>query len=75
MRRAISRDSATPNMFRLAHFANQMSRIMVAYMCHDGGDLNLALAGQFNQRQANFGRHEAKQAQCVFERSRTGLAE
>src|SRR5450756_362643 len=70
-----ARNSATPNMPRLARIADQIVRIMVTYVWHDGGDLGLGLGGQFNQRQANLGRHEAKQAQRVFERGRTGLAE
>src|ERR1019366_2648925 len=56
-----------------ADLADHVLPISVADLRQDASEFGLGLIGQFNQRQANFGRHEAEQAQRVFEWSRASL--
>src|ERR1039458_8896579 len=58
-----------------ADLADHVLPISVADLHQDASKFGLGLIGQFNQRQTNFGRHEAEQAQRVFEWSRASLPE
>src|SRR5674476_207854 len=58
-----------------ADLADHVLPISVADLRQDASKFGLGLIGYFNQRQAKFGRHEAEQAQRVFEWSRASLPE
>jgi hypothetical protein len=60
-------------MLRIAKCADHVVYIGFANLSDCRSDVGFGLAGHFNQRQANFGRHKPEQAKRVFKRSRAGF--